>query len=196
MYLSLLLKCQGHRHFFVLHISADMPKSQCVCGAVQRRYQPEPEEETEASKSLGICLLLVPLWVTCWQILHSTKGKMTLFLIPRRGKTWVLWQSALWPRNCTLGVMQPLTAGKWGWGCPKGKNLFYGMLQSKYSLQEMLQEKCWGYKGLHRILQTESCTGSKVDMSAGDADVISTCCSGHRIYYLKCAKSRWHASEL
>jgi len=146
--------------------------------------------------SLGICLLLVPLWVTCWQILHSTEGKMTLFLIPRRGKTWVLWQSALWPRNCTLGVMQPLTAGKWGWGCPKGKNLFYGMLQSKYSLQEMLQEKCWGYKGLHRILQTESCTGSKVDMSAGDADVISTCCSGHRIYYLKCAKSRWHASEL
>lgn len=38
--------------------------------------------------------------------------------------------------------------------------------------------------------------GTEVDLSVGDADVNPRHCSGNRMYYLKCTKSRLHASEL
>lgn len=166
--------------------------------------------------SLRIFLLLLPLQVTCLQILHNTEGKKDafFFLFPgeeRYDLCDFCARGAQWPKSCTLEVLYLPTAGNKAEvvqkEIPFSRTYCNEVPFVRVAPGEML---CWGCRwGVfvlrwdvqHRILPIESCTeckppGAEVDLSAEDAAVIPGCCSGHRKYYLKCAKSRRHASEL
>lgn len=191
---------------FVLLMSRDMPKSQNTCvltelckwGCVgQSKWR-----KLQLPYSLRICLLLLPLHVIWSRIPHSTKGKKDTSFIPGEKQDTI-------PVTCVTGVPScpesaPLGAAPSN--CREAR-----LRQTKCLLWELFWEKCCveavsearlGCDGIYNTgYYWQSCTeckplGAEVDLSPEDVAVIPGCCSGHRKYYLKCAKSRWRASEL
>lgn len=106
MYHSLLLKGQGARQssFYIwAQTSQNLKVFVCWRSCGMRIAARNRGREPKLPDSLGIYLLLIPLWVTFWQILRRSKAKKRP--AHRRGKTQFLWLGALCPRSCTLKVM-------------------------------------------------------------------------------------------